>query len=160
MLDDFRDKLGAEKLNDVENSFNLWNALRAVAPQTVMIESDTRLVGTRDKAGLLNVLIELNHQNASFVFDTGANLSTVTASTANRLKLQILETSVSVGSSTDNKVNSKLAVGAILKIGRVVLRNAVFLVLEDQTLFFPQIDYQISGIIGLSIIKKRCARSR
>lgn len=153
ILEKFKGQLDAEKANDFENSYKLWSALGEVAPQTVSFAGDTRLRATRDKAALMNVPVEINNQNMNFVFDTGANLSTVTASTAQKLGLKIIEADVSVGSSTDKKVNSKLGVASLMKIGQVTLRNVIFLILEDKALNFPQINYQINGIVGFPVIE-------
>lgn len=121
--------------------------------QTVTVKAETLIQGTRDKARLLNIPVELSGQKMDFVFDTGANLSTMTVSTANKLGLKIIESDVTVGSSTLNKVKSKLAVAPEMKIGNIVVRNAVFLVMEDKTLYFPQVDYQIHAIIGFPVIQ-------
>ena len=144
---------GAEEIKSYENSYKLWSALAEVPAQTISFAGDTRLQATRDKARLMNVPVEINNQTMDFVFDTGANLSTITASTAQKLGLKIIETDVSVGSSTDVSVKSKLGVAPVLKIGQVTVKNVVFLVLEDKSLYFPQINYQINGIIGFPVIE-------
>src|SRR5207237_3830724 len=105
------------------------------------------------KARLLNVPVEINAQKMDFVFDTGANISTVSASTAQKLGLRIIEADIAVGSSTDIKVKSKLGVAPEIKVGQVTLKNVVFLVLEDKALTFPQINYQINGIVGFPVIE-------
>lgn len=153
LLDKFKNELGAEKAKDIENSYKLFGALGDVPPQTVSFGGETRLQATRDKARLMNVPVEINNQTMSFVFDTGANLSTVTVSTARKLGLKIIETDISVGTTTDKKVNSKLGVARQMKIGQVILRNVVFLVMEDNSLAFPQIAYQINGIVGFPVIE-------
>lgn len=153
LLDRFKEKLDAETKQDYENSYGLWDALRNTGPQSVSFDGDLKVQGTRDKAKLLNLAVEINRQTMDFVFDTGANLSTMTISTANKLGLKIIESKVSVGSSSDNKVNSKLAVAPVLKIGRTTFYNVVFLVLEDKALYFPQVDYQIHGIIGFPVME-------
>jgi hypothetical protein len=153
LLDKFKGDLDAEKLKDIENSYKLWSALGDVPQQTVSFAAETRLRATRDKARLMNVPVEINNQTINFVFDTGANLSTVTQTTAQKLGLKIIEADISVGSSTDKKVNSKLGVAPLMKIGQVTLRNVVFLVFEDKALSFPQINYQINGIVGFPVIE-------
>jgi len=153
LLERFKDRLDAEKIADYENSFGLWSAIRDVPPQKIELGGDLQIQGTRDKANLLNLPVQINEQKMDFVFDTGANLSVVTASTAQKAGLKIIESSVSVGSSTDAKVKSKLAVAPVLKIGNSTVHNAVFLVLEDKSLFFPQVDYQINGIIGFPVME-------
>lgn len=153
LIDNFKDKLEAEKIKGYENVFGLWNALRAVPPQTVSFGGDSTVQGTRDKAKLLNVPVVINNQTMGFVFDTGANISTMTVSTANKLNLKIIESDVSVGSSTDKKVKSKLAVAPVLRFGNAEIHNAVFLVLDDKSLFFPPINYQINGIVGFPVME-------
>jgi predicted aspartyl protease len=153
LLDKYKNDLSEGEAKSFKNVGGLWNALRNVAPQKVSVEKDTQISGTRDKARLLNIPVEINDQKMDFIFDTGANLSTMTASTANRLGLKIIEADVSVGSSTNISVKSKLAVAPELRIGNIFVRNAVFLVMEDKSLYVPQIDYQINAIIGFPIIK-------
>ncbi len=152
LLERFKDELDAEKIADYENTFGLWNAIRDVPPQKTTFDGDLQIRGTRDKANLLNLPVQINNQKMDFVFDTGANLSVVTDSTARKLGLKIIESSVSIGSSTDVKVNSKLAVSD-LKIGSATIHNIVFLVLDDKSLFFPKVNYQINGIIGFPLIE-------
>ena len=135
------------------NLAGLWGALGGTAAQTVSVEKDTVIQGKRDKARLLNIPVELSGQKMDFVFDTGANLSTMTVSTAGKLGLKVIEADVTIGSSTANKVKSKLAVVREMRIGSVVARNVVFLVLEDEALYFPQADYRINAIVGFPVIQ-------
>jgi len=134
------------------NSAGLWGALANAAAQTVVVKTDTTIQGTRDKARLLNVPVDISGQKMDFIFDTGANLSTMSVSTANKLGLNIIESDVTVGSSTENRVKSKLAVAPELRLGGIVVRNAIFLVLEDAALSFPQIDYKINAILGFPVM--------
>ncbi len=153
LIDRFSGKITDAEAKGYENLFGLWNALRDSPRQIVSVNKDTEIKGVRDKARLLNIPVEAGNQKMDFVFDTGANLSTITVSTAGKLGLKIIESDVSVGSSTDKNVKSKLAVMPELKIGNVSVKNAVFLVLEDKSLYFPPIDYQIHAIIGFPVIK-------
>jgi hypothetical protein len=134
------------------NTAGLWGALANVGVQTVVVKADTVIQGTRDKARLLNVPVEISGQKMDFVFDTGANLSTMSVSTATKLGLKIIESDVTIGSSTENKVKSKLAVAPELRLGDIVVRNAIFLVLEVGALSFPQIDYKINAILGFPVM--------
>jgi len=152
LFDRFADKVSAEKISDYKNSYELWNALKSILPQKVLISRDVKLQGKRDKADLLNLAVGINGQPMDLVFDTGANLSVITASTAKKLGLKIIESSVSVGSSTDVNVNSKLAV-ADINLGDAIIKHSVFLVVEDKSMYFPQIDYQIHGILGFPVIE-------
>jgi predicted aspartyl protease len=153
LIDRFTESASHDDAADYQNSYGLWNALRTAGRSTVTGETDSPLQGKRDKAKLLNVPVMVNGQTMDFVFDTGANLSTITVSTAKRLNLTLIETDVSVGTSSDVKVKSKLTVAPKMKIGAAIVSNVVFLVLEDEALHFPQIDYQINAIIGFPVME-------
>lgn len=153
LLDRFKDGLPPEEAAGYQNSYGLWNALRNTGRSAVTGSGDSTIQGSRDKAKLLNLPVTVNDQTMDFVFDTGANLSTITVSTAKRLNLTLIETDVSVGTSSDVKVKSKLAVAPKLKLGNAVVSNVVFLVLEDKALSFPQIGYQIYAIIGFPVME-------
>ncbi|MBX7173828.1 MAG: retropepsin-like domain-containing protein [Pyrinomonadaceae bacterium] len=152
LLDNFRGKIDEQRIKGYENMFGLWNSLRQISPQTVEFNGDSNIQGTRDSAKLLNVAVEIGSVKDNFVFDTGAGLSTISLSTAQKFGLKIIEADVSVGSSTEINVKSKLAVAPEMKIGNAKVRNAIFLVLEDKALSFPQINYQIHGIVGFPVI--------
>lgn len=153
LLSEFKNQLDADKLDDSENDFKLRTSLANVAPQTISFAGDTEIQAFRDKAKLLNIPVEINNQKMDFVFDTGANVSTITVSMAQKLGLKIIESDFEVGTSTDKKVKSKLAVAPVLKIGNITLRNVVFLVFEDAALYFPPIKYQINGVVGFPVIE-------
>jgi aspartyl protease len=87
-----------------------------------------------------------------FIFDTGANLSTVVESTARALGFRMIDQAVQVGSTTGARTTAHLAVAPELRIGAATVRNAVFLVFPDSALAFPQIGYQIHGILGHPVI--------
>jgi hypothetical protein len=111
-----------------------------------------RIATTRDRANLVNVAVQANGQTVDFVWDTGANLSTVTESTAREMGFRVLNATVNVGSSTGTETRARVGVAPELRIGGAMVRNAVFLVFPDSALAFPQIDYQIRGIIGFPVI--------
>jgi Aspartyl protease len=152
LLSKFSGQLDAEKVKEIQNDMMLFSALSEVPRQSVPVKGDTLLRTFRDKASLINLPVEIGTQRVSWVFDTGANLSSVTVSCAKQVGLKIIDSSIEVGTSTDAKVKAKLGVAPEIKIGQVVIRNVVFLVFDDKDLFFPQIDYQINGIIGFPVI--------
>lgn len=153
LLEKFADSLESAARESYANLGGLWGALRHEPAQTVSMKGETVIQGTRDKARLLNIAVEASGQKMDFIFDTGAGLSTMTVSTAQKLGLKIIESDVSVGSSTDINVKSKLAVAPEVRIGNIVVRNVVFLVMEDKTLYVAPISYQINAIIGFPVIK-------
>ena len=55
--------------------------------------------------------------------------------------------------STGLEVNCDIAIADELIIGEITCKNVVFLVLNDEDLSFPQIDYYPNGAIGFPVIE-------
>lgn len=153
LLSEFGSQLDEEAVADTENSAKLWGALASVPPQSVTFRGDSVIKTSKDKIGLTNLPVRVNGRNVSFGFDTGANISTVTASFAARLGFKIIKTSIQVGSITGNNVRARLGIAPPMRIGNMLARNVVFLVLDDKDFFVPQLNHQINGIIGFPLIE-------
>jgi hypothetical protein len=143
------DSTGRENADNVRG---LWGALAGAPAQTVEVPGPVRIATSRDRAGLLNVSVAAGGQTTDFVWDTGANLSTASESTARRMGFRVLDATVNVGSSTGTQTRAHVGIAPELRIGGATVRNAVFLVFPDSALAFPQIDYQIRGIIGFPVM--------
>jgi predicted aspartyl protease len=138
---------------DFENTSKIWRALANQPKQEVIIKNHTVLKLKRDKAQLTNLEVKSGKKKCDFIFDTGANISTCTQSTARKLKMKMLEAEIKVTSITGLKVKSGLAICPKLEIGDIVVKNVVFLVFPDEALAVPQIKYQINGILGFPVIE-------
>jgi clan AA aspartic protease (TIGR02281 family) len=114
-------------------------------------ETDLKLKIKKDMAGLWNVPVKVNDTDFEFVFDTGADFPVLVESVANKLGLKISDKEFSVGTGTDKKVKSKVAVVKSLKIGNITLENVVFYIMKDED--FTIGPYKILGIIGAPIIR-------
>lgn len=153
MLEKYGTKLPADDSDDYKNMLIIWNALKDSPAQKIVKKGDTSLKMKRDKAGLANLDVTSGAAWNQFIFDTGANFSTVTESTAKAFGMNMLEGTIEVGSITGAKVNARLAICPEFVIGNVFVKNAVFLVFPDGALAFPQLQYQINGIIGFPVIE-------
>lgn len=152
LLRQYSNSITKEELADLINSNKIWTALGKTPPQTVA-KHNTTIPWQRDKADLLNIPVTINNSTDEFIFDTGANFSTISKSNADRLGLEILPVSFDVdGASKSN--NSSLAIGESVKMGDIEFKNVVFLVIPDEQLSFPQIDYKIEGILGYPVISQ------
>ncbi|NIG55456.1 retropepsin-like aspartic protease [Chitinophaga sp. Cy-1792] len=145
--------LSADEKEDLANDLKIWSALQNIGRQRVSIKGDNHLKMTKDKAGLNNLEVATANDTMSFIFDTGANMSTISRSAATQLKMQLIPTDITVLSITGNQVTAQLAVCDSLKLGHISFYNVVFLVLADEGLTFPQISYQIQGILGFPVIE-------
>jgi len=143
---------GDSTRGDMANNAALFAALRSAPAQTVTFASDVDVPLTRDRAKLMNVPVGAAGKEERFVFDTGANLSTIGESLAGELGFRIVDTRISVGTATGARAAARLAIARELKIGAATVRNVVFLVLPDSALKFPQIGYEIRGIVGHPVI--------
>jgi predicted aspartyl protease len=154
ILENYKTQLSADERDDYANTRKIWGALRGQPAQQVFIAESTTLPFSRDKVMLANLKVKSGNAEEDFIFDTGANLSTVTQSTARTFGMNIMpDTEIEVGAITGIKVNAQLAVCPSFRIGSIEVRNAVFIVFPDSALAFPQIGYQINGIIGFPVIE-------
>lgn len=133
---------------DILNVAGLWGALRGVPRQEVKIVADTALELSKN----MNLPIESNGQKLSFIFDTGANISTVSETFAQKLGLRLAEARVMVGGIGGAVTAARLGVSKELRIGNVIVKNAVFLVFPDKDLFIKSANFQLNGILGFPVI--------
>lgn len=138
---------------DSENTRALDEALRDIGPQTIEIGEDSTIQAQRNGLGSWDVPLEVNRHQAKWIFDTGANLSTISESEAAKMGLAVRETGTYVRGSTRAKNPLRVAVARDLHLGNAGLSNVVFLVLADQALYIGPLKYQIAGILGLPVIR-------
>jgi len=154
MRDKFKSSLDSLEDANLENNFNFYNPLKNIPRQELVIESDVTIQMERDKANLLNVETFFLDEKINMIFDTGANISVVRKSYVEKLGMKLIESDFSVGSATGIKVKSELALAEEFKIGDIIIKNAIFMVLKDEDLSFPLPGgYEIYGIIGYPIIE-------
>jgi len=143
-----------EYVDELKNSGLIWKAASKLQPQTVAYSADTRLAVKKDIAGLSNIEISINGIKEQFIFDTGANFSTISETYALKLGLKFLDGNIKVGTVTGIKVDSKLAYAESLIAGKLNFSNVLFLVLPDESLTFGGGVYVINGIVGFPVIKE------
>jgi hypothetical protein len=138
---------------DNANKQSLYAALADTPPQGVAFGGDVPVRATFNELGSWNVPVDVNGRRGQWIFDTGANWSTLSAGEAERLGLEIRESDAYVGGSTGKRNALRLAVASDLRIGRAHLKHVIFLVLSDDSLFVGPLKYQIRGILGLPAIR-------
>jgi predicted aspartyl protease len=154
LIKNYSKNLDTAKLSDLQNTNILWNALSRIAPQEMIRNSGACITWSRDVGGLIDVPVIINGHRSQLIFDTSANISTVSESSAKLFHLQLIKTSFDLGSGTSVNNKASLAVAKDLKIGTIELKNVVFIVFPDDQLSFPQITYIIHGIIGFPVISQ------
>ncbi len=152
ILKKFTHLLTTSEKEDTQNSIALWGALVEVPKQTVIIHEEFTCQMIIDKVGLKNLPISVEKETVQFIFDTGANLSTVTESTAKKMNIKIFPVQIKVGSITGEKVEANIGVCPVFRLGNIEVKNAIFIIFKDEHLSFAQIDYHINGILGYPVI--------
>lgn len=147
------DQIPAVEKNDFLNARIIWKTLSGQPGQAVTVAGTTTLKIKHDKAGLANLTVGTGADSLDFIFDTGANFSTVTASTAKRFNMVMMDSVIDVRAITGTMVKSGIAVCPEFHMGNIKIKNAVFLVFADSALAVPKIGYQINGIIGFPVIE-------
>lgn len=138
---------------DSEHNRELYQSLADVAPETVEFGADVATQASRNPIGSWDVPVEVNGQAGEWIFDTGANLTTVSESEAARMGLAPRDSGTYVKGSTEKKNPLRLAVARDLRFGSALLSNVVLLVLPDEALYIAPLKYQIRGILGLPVLR-------
>ena len=139
--------LDEEERKDAENMQRMLDALHDAPRQELVSRGATTL---DHEGGRIDLRIE--GRKMHIPFDTGANLSVLIRSEAERLGLEILPAGIEVGTSTDMKVHADLALAGRVEIGSLDYRNVVFLVFPDELLTFPD-GMVIEGVVGFPLIE-------
>ncbi|MBL3547133.1 retropepsin-like aspartic protease [Chryseobacterium sp. KMC2] len=145
--------LTQDEKDDLKNNLKIWTALENEPRQKIVMNGSTRLKMEKDAAGLKNLKVDIGEGTMNFIFDTGANISTISTSAAQRLHMKIIPAAIDVDAITGISVKADLAVCKKLVLGNITVENAVFLVFADSALSFPQIKYRINGILGFPVIE-------
>ena len=138
-----------------DNARAIFESLSDVSPQTVRFGPEVAFHAKHNRLGSWDVPLQVNGVAGKWIFDTGANFSTVTESEAARMRLALRDSATYVKGSTEKKSPVRLAVARELLLGSVRVSNVVLLVLPDRALRVgaPEHEIQISGILGIPVIR-------
>ncbi len=123
--------------------------LRDAPPQTVELNAPSTLQSVHDKPGWIEIPVEANGKNESWVLDTGANTSVITESTSRRIGLRLLEGSAQTTDYNGTPVSFRIGILSELKIGNTVFHDVELPVASDQAFNFG--GFQIQGIVGFPV---------
>ena len=152
VLKEYKEFLSEADLKDYGNTLKLVSALSHVPPQTIDIRADTVIKMKKDMAGSDTLEVSINNTSENFLFDICANFSSVPESVAERMQMKSLPVGISVDTSSGMIIQTHPAVCKKLTIGNMDVYNAVFLVVPDELMSFPD-GYRINGLLGYPVIK-------
>lgn len=152
ILQQYSKIMDEQHIASLQNIGKIFSALKDVPPLTCTQVNDMIVPINRNKLGLQEIPAKVHGSNESFIFDTGANISTVSESYADKLGIRRLDVSFSVSASQGKGVESGLGVLDSIDIGGMIFKNIVFIIIPDSKLDFPQAGFKINGIIGFPVI--------
>lgn len=138
---------------DLHNDIEFRRALSAAPPQRTTVSSPFAIPLRIDDLGLREVMVHVGRDSSGWIFDTGANMSTITESMARRLGLHVISTGATTKGITGASVPNRVAVIPEMRFGSARVRNAVAIVLPDSALDIPQAHFQITAILGYPVLE-------
>jgi hypothetical protein len=143
-----RKETGRTDFAAFKSTIALWEAMSAAPPQAVEVSADTDIALT--EAGEIPVVI--NGRDIPLLPDTGSALSMIARGDAERLGLDILDVTVEIGTSAGTVVKTRPCLVPEMRFGNVVVRNAIFLVVPEDMLYFTQPGLQRQGLLAFPIL--------
>jgi len=116
-IDKYGYTMDSVDLADYRDEYNIIEPLKEFPPQKMHITTDLTIPLSHNKLGHTLMSVTKSGQSEDFVFDTGANLSVVSESCAQRMGIRVLESSSDIGNSTGSKVKTKVGIADSLRIG-------------------------------------------
>jgi hypothetical protein len=125
ILKEYRKGLSKDEADDISNDLLLRKALKNTPEQQTIIKSNTTITWKKDGLGLMNIPISTNSKTFDAVFDTRANISSITESYARKLGLRRLNVSYFESSGiTGARFKTGLGIADSMYIGNIVVKNA------------------------------------
>lgn len=154
LLKDYKHKYKKNDYVEEQHAARIWKSLINEEPQTLIRKGKVIIPMKRDIAGLINVKVSDNDTDTSFVLDTGAGISSITESLAQKMNLKIMpDTGIKVGGFSNIYNPVRIGIAEELKIGDITVYNEPFLIFQDEAFSFAGGAYKINGIIGFPIAK-------
>jgi hypothetical protein len=149
ILDRYGTALEASDKENCENQETVWSALGEVPPPTVEISGDS-VIRMENRHFPVRVKDRIYY----FAHDTGSSLSVLYRSAAEELGLALSGQGIKFQSAAGKWIEAPMAVVPEMRLGEVVIRNALFLVVPDG--FFPawrvRAGVERRGLIGAPIL--------
>ncbi|HKE07698.1 MAG TPA: pepsin/retropepsin-like aspartic protease family protein [Candidatus Acidoferrum sp.] len=143
------------ELQQIKDNAAIARILREAPPQTIEWHGAVALKTERNPINSLNAELTVNGVEGQWLLDTGAGLSVVTKSFAERLGLKALPGASRTQGGTGIENPLQIALLPTLELGGATLHNVVVMILDDSSLniSFGKDRYQINGIVGYPVFR-------
>lgn len=153
ILGKYKHALGKDVIDDINNDLVIRKGLKNIPAQQTQIKADVTIPWHRDMLGLIEFPIKANAQNFDAIFDTRANISTISKTYAKKLGLHILDVTYNEGSgATGVTFKTGMGIADSLYIGDILVKNVFFQVMPDSILYIAPVKFQLNIIIGFPVI--------
>jgi hypothetical protein len=153
LINHFAQYADSNEISEMKNHLLLSDALKNVPPQKTILAENTTITWTKDKIGLTRIPVKRQGNLYSGIFDTRANISCITKTYADKLKLKILDAFYEESSGiTGIKFKADIGIADSIYIGDMLVKNVVFEVLPDSILYIASLSLSLDIIIGYPVI--------
>lgn len=152
LIESYSHAIDSAALESLKINHPVFELLKNAPPQKIHHSADVTIPVKKNEFNHLTMQVVCNGVNEEFVFDTGANLSGIMESVADRMGVKPFEGSAQVGTSTGSYVAMKIGVADSLRISGLLFENVVFIIVPDEQLSFPEVNYYIRGVIGFPLM--------
>jgi hypothetical protein len=156
LLTHFSSQLTHEQIQQTRDDSAIMHILRDAPTQTIVWNGTVELKTERNPINSLNIELTVNGVRGPWLVDTGANLSLVSESFAQRLGLKPLPgIAQTQGGLTGIENPVHVALLPTLAIGDAELHNVVVMILPDANININlgKASYQINAIVGYPVLK-------
>jgi hypothetical protein len=159
LLHRFASQLDKVERQDEEDGYHTELLLRDAVPQTISFSGKVDVPIHRNPlTNTVETNLAIDGVNQAWILDTGAALSTASASFAARLGVRLSHDAAQIegASGAENKLS--VALLPEMKLGGATVRNVVLLVRDDENLNMPtgkKTHYQIDAILGFPVAQAR-----
>ena len=156
LLKDFAGALSPAAKQNATNDRNTFALFRGARPQIISGKRDFKVPLQRDAINDIDVPVDIQGKTQWWIFDTGANITTISLSSARELGLTLSKGHASTQSgTTGNEVSLSATVVPELHFGSAVLHHVAALVMDDKALDIglgKNGHYRIRGILGYPVL--------
>ncbi len=156
LLAHFPGELEKERLQGTRDDAGLLHLLAGAPAQSIAWQGPTRLKTERNPIGSIVTELTVNGVQEKWLLDTGANMSVVTRTFAQKLGLKPLPGFAQTGSGVTGIENPlQVALVPTLQMGGATLNNVVVMIFDDANLKINmgKQSYQINAIIGYPVFQ-------
>jgi gag-polyprotein putative aspartyl protease len=136
---------------DAQNAYAFFGGLAAYGDQKLVVRKPGSVPVTQFD-GNIGASLTINGHAVAFVFDTGANVSVISAGQARLLGLTVHDVNAKMNTATGERISFRIASAPTLRLGNVELNNVAFLVVGDDAEPFVEFPEGQRGIVGLPVL--------